>query len=252
MPRNVVRAAGGALPALSARRRRIPTGHVTSPGGRTTTSCGRKRAGPQHAAVLGLINNNWPKNHISPLYEHLSPGPTVWPLPRSRRGVRTVSMATRQDRRAYAALVQDPVSLCGIGAVTGYGWGHKLFIEGLLSGSRRSGPLRGSPRTSRTTWRGGRPSRTRATRGRIDTVLPGRAASAREAVHNAYDRGWRPGAHGRGSSTATCLGDVAAWRAFHHRGGFHTSKRQIMSLMPSTVLSSHRARSSASTVPPCR
>ena len=33
------------------------------------------------------------------------------------------------------------------------------------------------------------------------------------------------------------LGDVDAWRAFHHREGLHTSKREWLQLMPSTVLS---------------
>ncbi len=147
-----------------------------------------------------------------------------------------MSLAARQDKRAYAALVQDPVSLCGVGAVTGYGWGHKLLIEGLLSGESAVRPLTGfAPYFENdVVWAApisddGNPS------DGSSTFSQAVRHAAREAVHNAQDRGWRPG-RVVGVIHGLVLGDVRAWREFHHRKGFHTSKRQILQLMPSTVL----------------
>jgi 3-oxoacyl-[acyl-carrier-protein] synthase II len=61
-------------------------------------------------------------------------------------------------------------------------------------------------------------------------------AAGREAVENALDRGWRPG-RVVGVIHGYVLGDVDAWRSYHHRDGFQASKREWLSLMPSTVLS---------------
>ena len=88
-----------------------------------------------------------------------------------------MSVATRQDRRAYAALVQDPVSLCGIGAVTGYGWGHKLLIEGLLSGESAVRPMSGfAPYFERRRGVGRAHRGQGQPLGRVEHLLPGRAA----------------------------------------------------------------------------
>jgi 3-oxoacyl-[acyl-carrier-protein] synthase II len=130
-----------------------------------------------------------------------------------------------------------PVSLCGIGAVTGYGWGHKLLVEGLLSGESAVRPTPGFfPHFKNdVAWvarveDGGDPwdGATRFARAV--------RYAAREAVHDAVDRGWRPGpvvgiVHG------LVLGDVDAWRSFHHRQGLDVSRQEWMRLMPSTVLS---------------
>lgn len=147
-----------------------------------------------------------------------------------------MSVATRQDRRAYAALVQDPVSVCGIGAVTGYGWGHKLLVEGLLSGESAVRPLSGFAPYFENDVVWGAPIEDKGNPSDgASTFSQAVRHSAREAVHNAYDRGWRPGGV-VGVIHGLVLGDVAAWRGFHHRKGFHTSKRQILQLMPSTAL----------------
>jgi 3-oxoacyl-[acyl-carrier-protein] synthase II len=60
--------------------------------------------------------------------------------------------------------------------------------------------------------------------------------AAREAVHDALDRGWRPGGV-VGIVHGYVLGDVDAWRSYHHREGLGASKREWLSLMPSTVVS---------------
>ncbi|HLG92663.1 MAG TPA: hypothetical protein VKY15_06750, partial [Acidimicrobiales bacterium] len=36
-----------------------------------------------------------------------------------------------------------PVSICGVGAVTGYGWGRKLLWDGLMSGESAVVPNEG-------------------------------------------------------------------------------------------------------------
>src|SRR5271165_7115824 len=67
------------------------------------------------------------------------PGRTVGPprttAPRTTtEGTRTMSMATPLGPKAHTGSAGGAVALCGVGAVTGYGWGHKLLVEGLLSG----------------------------------------------------------------------------------------------------------------------
>ncbi len=147
-----------------------------------------------------------------------------------------MSVAARQDSRAYAALVSDPVSLCGVGAVTGYGWGHKLLVEGLLSGESAVRPMTGfAPYFENDVVWGAAIEEEGNPSDGSSTFSQAVRHAAREAVHNAQDRGWRPG-RVVGVIHGLVLGDVGGWRAFHHRKGFNTSKRQILQLMPSTVL----------------
>jgi 3-oxoacyl-[acyl-carrier-protein] synthase II len=148
-----------------------------------------------------------------------------------------MSMANPQLAMANTGPARDPVSLCGIGAVTGYGWGHKLLIEGLLSGESAARPTPGfSPYFEEdVVWvapveDGGDPADGPTRYQRAVRY------AAREAVHNAEDRGWRPGGV-VGMITGYVLGDVDGWRSFHHRHGLDASKREWLGLMPSTVLS---------------
>jgi 3-oxoacyl-[acyl-carrier-protein] synthase II len=133
---------------------------------------------------------------------------------------------------------KSPVSLCGVGSVTGYGWGHKLLIEGLLSGVSAVRPTPGfSPHFEHdVAWVARIEDEGDPTDGPTRYARAVRHA-AREAVHNAMDRGWRPG-ETVGIVHGYVLSDVDAWRAYHHRGGLNATKREWMSLMPSTVLSS--------------
>ncbi|MGH9122032.1 MAG: hypothetical protein ACRDYC_08805, partial [Acidimicrobiales bacterium] len=97
-----------------------------------------------------------------------------------------MSVTSRQDRSAYAALVQDPVSLCGVGAVTGYGWGHKLFIEGLLSGESAVRPMSGYAPYFEDDVVWGAPIEDKGNPSDGSSVFSQAVrASAREAVHNA-------------------------------------------------------------------
>ena len=132
---------------------------------------------------------------------------------------------------------RPPVTLSGIGSVTGYGWGHKLFLEGLLSGVPAVRPTPGfAPYfPDDVAWVARIEDEGDPSDGPTRYAQAVRA-SAREAVHNAEDRGWRPGGV-VGIVHGYVLSDVDAWRAFHHRNGLDATKREWMSLMPSTVLS---------------
>jgi len=128
------------------------------------------------------------------------------------------------------------VSICGVGAVTGYGWGQKLLREGLLSGESavRKTPGYGSHFDTDWIWvspivdegdpEDGPTRYARATR-----------HAAREAYRDAYDRGWRPG-EVVGIVGGYVLGDVDLTRGYHRRHGYNTSRRNFLELMPSTVL----------------
>jgi 3-oxoacyl-[acyl-carrier-protein] synthase II len=129
------------------------------------------------------------------------------------------------------------VSICGLGAVTGYGWGQKMLREGMLSGESavRLTPGFGSHFETDEIFvaliddggdtADGKSLYARATR-----------HATREAFSDAYDRGWRPG-DVVGLIDGVVLGDVGAWRGFHRRHGYQTTKKEWLGLMPSTVLS---------------
>jgi 3-oxoacyl-[acyl-carrier-protein] synthase II len=139
----------------------------------------------------------------------------------------------QSDRRAGRSLA----SICGYGAVTGYGWGRKFLHEGLLSGESAVRPTPGfSPHFEHDVqWvarveDGGDPADGPSRFARVVRY------TAREAVTNAVDRGWRP----RGTVGVIhgiVLGDVDMWASYHHRHGLDTPKREWLQLMPSTVLS---------------
>lgn len=130
----------------------------------------------------------------------------------------------------------SPASICGLGAITGYGWGQKYLWDGLYGGVSAVQPTPGFGEhfpfddgwVARVADEGDPsdgPTRfARATR-----------FAAREAVHNALDRGWRPGPT-VGVVHALVLGDVDAWSGFHQRRGHDTTKREWLQLMPSAVL----------------
>ena len=132
---------------------------------------------------------------------------------------------------------QSAVSICGVGAVTGYGWGQKLLREGMVHGESavRLSSGFGTHFDTEEVWvslieDGGDPA--------DGNSLYARATrhAVREAFGDAYDRGWRPG-EVVGLINNVVLGDVGSWRGFHRRHGYHTSKKEWLNLMPSTLLS---------------
>jgi len=148
-----------------------------------------------------------------------------------------VATETRQDSWAIRDRGRYPISVCGVGAVTGYGWGHKLLVEGLLSGQAADRPTPGfSPYfEDDLAWVAPIPDEGDPSDGPTRYQQAVRYA-AREAFHNAADRGWRPGGV-VGMVHGYVLGDVDGWSSFHQRRGLDASRREWLGLMPSTVLS---------------
>lgn len=129
-----------------------------------------------------------------------------------------------------------PVTVAGIGAVTGYGWGQKYLWDGLYTGRPAARLEPGfSPWFDHDE---GWVARVEDDGDPADG--PSRFArairfAAREAVSSAMDRGWRPGpvvglVHG------VTLGEVDLWREYHARQGMGTTRRGWLELMPSTPL----------------
>ncbi|MEV6280881.1 beta-ketoacyl synthase N-terminal-like domain-containing protein [Nocardia sp. NPDC051832] len=128
------------------------------------------------------------------------------------------------------------MTIAGIGAVTGYGWGKEALWQGLLSGKSaatlQSGYGRGR---NEHAWvalvpDGGDPA--------ISKSRYGRALheAAREAIADATARGWRP-ARTVGMVHAIVLGDVVNWRDFYLVDHGHRRSRDYLPLLPSTPIS---------------
>ncbi|MFI6869763.1 beta-ketoacyl synthase N-terminal-like domain-containing protein [Nocardia sp. NPDC050406] len=125
------------------------------------------------------------------------------------------------------------MTIAGIGAVTGYGWGRESLWEGLLSGKPAARLYPGyGPNRDRQGWvarvpDGGDPD--------LGPSRFGRAVqeAAREAVADARARGWRPG-RTVGLVHAIVLGDVYQWRDFYVVDGGRRRNRDYLRLLPST------------------
>lgn len=131
---------------------------------------------------------------------------------------------------------QDHMTIAGIGAVTGYGWGREALWEGLLSGKPAARLFPGyGPERDRHGWVARVPD------GGDPELGPSRYAraaqqSVREAVADATARGWRPGGT-VGLLHAIVLGDVSEWRDFYLVDGGRRRSRDYMRLLPSTPVS---------------
>ena len=131
--------------------------------------------------------------------------------------------------------VQSPF-IAGVGAVTGYGWGREQLWQGLSSGVSAVVPTPGYEDVlGHTVWiasvaEGGSPA---DGPGRFTRAL---RATAREAITDALDRGWKPGRK-VGLVHAVVLGDVQEWRDFYLVDDRSRSVRRYLSLMPSTSIS---------------
>ncbi|WP_245568564.1 beta-ketoacyl synthase N-terminal-like domain-containing protein [Nocardia concava] len=128
---------------------------------------------------------------------------------------------------------QDHMTIAGIGAVTGYGWGRETLWEGLLSGKPAARLFPGyGPERDRNGWvarvpEGGDPDLPDS---RYIRAIMG---AAREAVGDATDRGWRPG-RTVGLLHAIVLGNVPEWRDFYTVDGGRRRNRDYLRLLPST------------------
>ncbi|MFD9741283.1 beta-ketoacyl synthase N-terminal-like domain-containing protein [Umezawaea sp. NPDC059074] len=129
------------------------------------------------------------------------------------------------------------VGICGIGVVSGYGWGREPLWDGLLSGEPAATVVPGlGQKPGDAVWAacvpdGGDPSDGQS---RFARAM---RASAREAIRDAGDRGWLPGRR-VGLLHAVVLGEVDLWRDFYTSRGGSLSVREYLALMPSTPMSS--------------
>lgn len=127
------------------------------------------------------------------------------------------------------------MAICGIGAVTGYGWGRERLWDGLHTG-KAAATLEGGYGEHRdeTAWVAKVPDGGNMAdgRGRFARAM---RASAREAIADAEQRGWRPGRQ-VGLLHAVVLGEVDLWREFY-LDQRSLSGREYLALMPSTPMS---------------
>jgi 3-oxoacyl-[acyl-carrier-protein] synthase II len=134
-----------------------------------------------------------------------------------------------------------PATVCGVGAVTGYGWGRKRLWDGLESGE--------SAVVRSTGWQEslGHDVAYMATIADVPHEDP-RSRFARatetaidEAIDDATARGWKPGPV-VGLIHAIVLGEVDGWRDFYMERNEHLTKREYLQLMPSTIMSTQMQR----------
>jgi 3-oxoacyl-[acyl-carrier-protein] synthase II len=127
-------------------------------------------------------------------------------------------------------------TICGIGAVTGYGWGRKYLWEGVSSAepAARLVPGFGEALEHDEAWLALVPPGGDQIdgRGRFGRAVH---AAVREAVDDATDRGWRRG-EVVGVVHAIVLGEVELWRDFYLLHGMRHTRKQFIELMPSTPL----------------
>ena len=136
---------------------------------------------------------------------------------------------------------RGPATICGIGAVTAYGWGRQRLWDGLASGESAVVESHGWTDTlgHDAAWMGRMPDIDHDDpRSRFSRAME---SAVDEAVDDATHRGWRPGPV-VGLIHAVVLGEVDAWREFYMERNRQLTKREYLQLMPSTILSTQMKR----------
>lgn len=120
--------------------------------------------------------------------------------------------------------------ICGLGAVTGYGWGKDHLWEGVLSGvsAAKTVDIDGYE------FLAARPEADGEASDHPSRYGQALFAATREAVADARARGWEPGER-VGLIGAGSLGDVEYRRAFLQRHSGRLRNRDYLGLMPSTA-----------------
>jgi 3-oxoacyl-[acyl-carrier-protein] synthase II len=133
-------------------------------------------------------------------------------------------------------MTNHPMSITGIGAVTGYGWGTEPLWTGLLSGKPAATLLPGYGRDrDESAWLARVPDGGDPTDGSSRSARAMRWA-AREAIDDARARGWEPGPR-VGLLHAVVLPEAEQWRDFYLADGGRRRTRDYLTLMPSTPVS---------------
>lgn len=128
------------------------------------------------------------------------------------------------------------LGICGVGVVSGYGWGRDAFWDGLVSGKPAAIPtpeLGLDP--NELVWAARVPDGGDPEDGRSRFARAMRAA-AREAIEDAGTRGWRPGRR-VALMHAVVLGEVDLWRDFYTVRGGDLTVHEYLGLLPSTPMS---------------
>jgi 3-oxoacyl-[acyl-carrier-protein] synthase II len=128
------------------------------------------------------------------------------------------------------------VGICGIGAVSGYGWGRERLWDGLVSGvpAATVNPELGQT-PGEVVWAAVVPDGGDPDDGQSRFARAMRAA-AREAILDAGERGWQEGRR-VGLLHAVVLGEVDLWRDFYTSRAGRLSVHEYLALMPSTPMS---------------
>lgn len=129
-------------------------------------------------------------------------------------------------------MVSQQMAICGIGAVTGYGWGRERLWDGLTSGKHAATLEGGYGRDGdEAAWVVRIPEGGTADDGASRFARAMRAA-AREAVVDARERGWEPGPR-VGMVHAEVLRDTDMWQDFYAHNRY-VRNYDYLSMMPST------------------
>lgn len=133
-------------------------------------------------------------------------------------------------------MAAQQVGICGIGVVSGYGWGREPLWDGLVSGkpAAKAAPGLGQE-PDEVVWAAQVPEGGRPDDGQSRFARAMRAA-AREAIQDAGTRGWQAGRR-VGLLHAAVLGEVELWRDFYTARGGRLSVYEYLALMPSTPMS---------------
>lgn len=133
-------------------------------------------------------------------------------------------------------MATQQVGICGIGVVSGYGWGREPLWDGLVSGKPAARAMSGLATVpGDTVWAARVPDGGDPEDGASRFARAMRAA-AREAIRDAGTRGWQPGRR-VGLLHAVVLGEVDLWRDFYTTRDGRLSVHEYLALMPSTPMS---------------
>ncbi|HKN55175.1 MAG TPA: beta-ketoacyl synthase N-terminal-like domain-containing protein [Amycolatopsis sp.] len=133
-------------------------------------------------------------------------------------------------------MAEKSTRICGIGAVSGYGWGRESLWDGLVSGSPAAAVVPGlGAELGNKGWVARVPDGGDPQDGPSRFARAMRAA-AREAIEDAGSRGWHPGPR-VGLLHAVVLGEVDLWRDFYAGRSGDLRTRDYLALMPSTPMS---------------
>ena len=129
-----------------------------------------------------------------------------------------------------------PMTITGIGTVTGYGWGTQPLWSGLLSGKPAAMLADGfGPRGDESAWVA-RISDDGDPLDGYSRFARAMRAAAREALTDAHERGWTPGRR-VGLLHAVVISEVEGWRDFYLKDAASRRIRDYLTLMPSTPVS---------------